>query len=129
MNLSAGEPVAGGAGLDDVGAVGDAVDDSGGESFVGEGFGPLAERGVGRDGDRGAFFSFGEDLEEQLGGVLVEVDVAEFVDGEEVVAAVAGNDPGQFVVVVGFGEFVRELCAGDVAGSEPVFRLRRGRSR
>ena len=39
--LAAGEPVAGGAGLDDVGAVGDAVDDSGCEAFVGEGFGPF----------------------------------------------------------------------------------------
>ena len=46
----------------------------------------------GGDGDGGSFFSFGEDLEEEFGGVLVEADVAEFVDGEEVVAAVAGND-------------------------------------
>ena len=79
--LAAGEPVAGGAGLDDVGAVGDAVDDSGCEAFVGEGFGPFAERRVGRDRDGGAFFAFGEDLEEEFSGVCVEVDVAEFVDG------------------------------------------------
>ena len=86
------EAVAGGAGLDDVGVVGDAVDDGGGEAGVGEGFGPFAEWGVGGDSDCGAFFSFGEDLEEQFGGVLVEAHVAEFVDGEEVVAAVAGDD-------------------------------------
>jgi hypothetical protein len=86
------EPVAGGAGLDDVGLVGDAVDDGGGESWVDEGLGPFAERGVGGNGDSGSFLSFGEDLEEQLGGVLVEADVAEFVDREEVVAAVAGDD-------------------------------------
>ena len=78
--------------MDDVGPVGDPVDDSGGESRVGEGFGPFAERCVGSDGDGGAFFSFGQNLEEEFGGVLVEADVAEFVDREEVVAAVAGDD-------------------------------------
>ena len=41
---------------------------------------------------RSFFFSFGEDLEEQFGGVLIEADVAEFVDSEEVVAAVTAND-------------------------------------
>jgi len=92
VRLAVVEPVAGGAGLDDVGAVGDAVDDGGGEAWVGEGFGPFAERCVRGDRDRGSFFSFGEDLEEQFGGVLVEADVAELVDREEVVAAVAGND-------------------------------------
>lgn len=69
-----------------MGAVGGAVDDGCGEAFVVEGLAPFAERGVGRDGDRGAFFSLGEDLGEQLGGVLVEVDAAEFVYGEQVVA-------------------------------------------
>ena len=39
-------------------------------------FGPFAERGVGGDRDGGSFFSFGEDLEEEFGGVLVEADVA-----------------------------------------------------
>jgi len=34
-----------------------------------------AEWCVAGDRDRGAFFSFGEDLEEQLGGVLVQTDV------------------------------------------------------
>ncbi len=66
-------------------------DDGSGEAGVGEVLGPFAERGVGGDGDRGSFFSFGKDLEARLCGVLVEVDVAEFVDGEEVVAVVAGN--------------------------------------
>ena len=92
MRLAVVEPVAVGAGLDDVGAVGDAIDDGGGQARVGEGLGPFAERGVRGDGDSGSFFAFGEDLEEELGGVLIEAYVAEFVDREEVVAAVAGND-------------------------------------
>jgi len=111
-----------------VGAVGDAVNDGCGEAWVGESFGPFAERGVRGNSDRGAFFSFGEDLEEQLRKVLVEVDVAEFIDREEFVAAVAGNDARQFVVVVGFGEFVGELCAGDVSGSAAYFAGRPIRS-
>ena len=92
MLVAGGESVAGGAGFDDVGFVGEAVDDGGGESGVGEGFGPFGEGGVGGDGDGCSFFSFGEDLEEEFSGFLVEVDVAEFVDGEEVVAGVAVHD-------------------------------------
>ncbi len=53
--------------MDDVGAVGDAVHDGSGESWVGECFGPFAEWGVRGNGDGGAFFSFGEDLEEEFG--------------------------------------------------------------
>ena len=34
---------------------------------------PFAERQVGCDGDGGAFFSFGDDLEEQFGASCVEL--------------------------------------------------------
>ena len=120
MLVVCGESVAVGAGFDDVGFVGDAVDDGGGEAGVGEGFGPFGEGGVGGDGDGCSFFAFGEDLEEEFGGVLVEVDVAEFVDGEEFVAAVFLDDAGEVVVVFGLAEFVGELCAGGVADSSAV---------
>ncbi len=74
-----GEAVAAGAGFDDVSPVGHAIDNGGGEAGVGEGFSPFGERGVAGDGDGCPFLAFGEDLEEQLGGALVEVDVAELV--------------------------------------------------
>src|SRR5947207_638106 len=60
------ESVAVGAGLDDVCVEGDAVDDGGDEARVGDDLAPLAERQVGRDGDAGLLFAFGEDLEQQL---------------------------------------------------------------
>ena len=75
-----GEAVAGGAGFDDVGAVGDAVDDGGCEPGVGEGPAPFREGRVAHDRYRGALLTLGQDLEEELGGSLVEVDVAEPVD-------------------------------------------------
>ncbi len=46
----------------------------------------------GPTGDGGSFFAFGQYLEEEFGGLLVEVDVTEFVDGEEVKFSVAGDD-------------------------------------
>jgi hypothetical protein len=49
-----------------VGVEGDAVDDGGDEPWVGEDAAPFAERQVGADADRGAFFAFGDDLEQQL---------------------------------------------------------------
>ena len=61
-------------------AVGDAVDDGGCEPGVGEGPAPFREGRVTYDRYCGALLAFGQDLEEEFGGSLVEVDVAELVD-------------------------------------------------
>ena len=47
-----------GAGLDDVGLVGEPVDDGPGEPGVGEDAGPFAEGEVGGDDQAGAFVAF-----------------------------------------------------------------------
>ena len=78
--LAGGEPVALGAGLQDVGVEGDAVDDGGDEPGVGEHGSPLAERQIRPDGDGGSFLPFGDDLEQQLGASGIELNVAELVD-------------------------------------------------
>lgn len=78
--LGGAEPVAVGAGLEDVGVEGDAVDDGGDEPGVGDDGAPFAEGQVAGQGDAGFLFAFGEDLEQQLGAAGVELDVAELVD-------------------------------------------------
>src|SRR5262249_41169895 len=45
----------------------------------------------------------------------VELDVAEFVEQQQVQAAVASHDAGQLPAVGGFGEFVDQLGGGGVA--------------
>ena len=40
----------------------------------------------------GFLFAFGEDLEQQLAAAGVELDVAEFVEAEQIEPAVAAND-------------------------------------
>jgi hypothetical protein len=72
----AGQAVGVGAGLDDVAAEGEAVDDGGAEAGVGEGLGPAAEALVGRDRDAGFLFPLGEDLEQQLGAAAVQFGVS-----------------------------------------------------
>jgi len=69
-----------GAGVDDVGSVGEAVDDGFGEPRVGEDFRPFAEGEVGGDDQGAAFVAFGEDLEDELGGAVGEGEVAELVE-------------------------------------------------
>ncbi len=54
-----GEPAAGGPGLDDVGVGGEAVDDGGEESGIGEGLSPAGERLVGGDRDAVLLLAFG----------------------------------------------------------------------
>ena len=43
------------------------------------------------------------------------MDVSQFVEAEQVRAAVAGDDAGQGSFVGGFDEFVDQLRGGDVA--------------
>src|ERR1022692_5045666 len=109
------QPVGVGAGGDDVGVVGEPVDDGGAEPGVGEGGRPFAEGGVGGDRDRGAFLAFGEDLEQQLGAAAVELEVAELVQAEQVDAAVAGDGAREGLVVGGLDEFVDQRGGGRIA--------------
>src|SRR5487761_698678 len=107
------QPVGVGAGLDDVGFVGELVDDRGAEPGVGEGGGPFGEGGVGGDRDGGAFLAFGEDLEQQLGAAAVQLEAAQLGQAQKVDAAVAGGGAGQGLVVGGLDELVDQRGGGD----------------
>ena len=115
------EAVAVGAGFDDVGVEGDAVDDGGDEAGVGDDGASFAEGEVGGDGDAGFLFAFGEDLEEEFAAAGVELDVAEFVEAEQVESSVSCDDACEASFVGGFGEFVDELRGGGVADSASLF--------
>jgi hypothetical protein len=69
-----------GAGVDDVGAVGEAVDDGFGEPGVGEDLRPFAEGEVGGHDQAAAFVAFGEDLEDELGGPVGQGKVPQFIE-------------------------------------------------
>ncbi len=59
--------------------------------------------------------AFGQDLEQQFGAALVELQVAELVEAEQFDPAVASDGAGQLALVGGFDEFVDELGGQDVA--------------
>jgi hypothetical protein len=104
-----------------VGVEGDAVDDRGDEPRVREHRAPLAERQVGGDRNRGTFFAFGDDPEQQFCSAWVDLDVAEFVEAEQVEASVAADDAREDSFVGGFDELVDELGGGDVADAASLF--------
>ena len=60
--------------------VDEAVDHGGGDHVVAEDLAPAAERLVGGDDEAGSFVAAGDDLEEQVGGLGLERDVADLVD-------------------------------------------------
>jgi hypothetical protein len=80
------------------------VDHGGGDHVVAEGLAPPAERLVAGDDQAGAFVAGGDELEEQVGGLGLERDVADFVDDQERVAAQPGQLGLQPPGVVGVGE-------------------------
>ena len=60
----------------------DAVDHGRGDDLVSEHVTPAGEWQVGGQDQRGVFVAAGDQLEEQVRGVLLEGDVADFVDDE-----------------------------------------------
>src|SRR6266508_4203086 len=103
--LLAGESVAEApglsAGVDDVRAVSEAVDDGLGEPWVVEDLRPLAERQVRRDDQRPALVAFGEHLEDELGGALGQRQVAKLVKDDKLGARVAADDAGELAAALG----------------------------
>src|SRR3954451_6167586 len=104
-----------GAGVDDVGLVGDAVDDGLGETGVGEDLGPFAEGQVGGDDQAAAFVAFGDDLEDELGSALGQGQVAQLIQADELGAGVAADDAGKLAAALGFLEFVGQAGEGGEA--------------
>ena len=99
-------------GGDDFGVVDEAVDHGGGHDVVAEHFAPAAERLVGGDDEAGPLVAGGHQLEEQVGGLGFERDVADFIDDEQRVAA----EPDEFLLqpagVMGFGQTGHPLAGG-----------------
>jgi len=78
----------------------------------------FAEALVGGDGNTCLLFPLRQDLEEELRAAPVEFHVAEFVDAEQVDAAVAVDGLGELPVIGGLDELVDELGGQGVA--DPV---------
>src|SRR5262245_61462752 len=88
----------------------EAVDHGGGHDVVAEDFSPAAERLVGGDDQRCAFVAGRHQLEEQVGRLGFERDVADLVDDQQGVAPESGEFGVDASGLVGFGE------AGDPFG-------------
>ena len=69
----------------------DAVDHRRGHDLVSEHVAPAGEGQVRGQDQRGVFVAAGDQLEEQVRGVLLERDVADFVDDEQSDAAQLGQ--------------------------------------
>ena len=83
---------------DHLGVVDQAVDHGGGHGGVAEHLAPASEGLVGGDDERGALVAGAHELEEEVGGLGLERDVADLIDDDQRVA-------GQLA------EFVMELLA------------------
>jgi len=72
--------------FDDLAVMGDAVEQGGGHLLVAEDLGPLPEGEIGGDDDRSLLVELGDQVKEQLAGVLGERQVAQFIEHDEVEA-------------------------------------------
>ena len=67
--------------------VDDPVDHGGGDGLVAEHASPAGEGQVAGEDERCVLVAAGDELEEQVGGVLLEGQVADFVDDDQPVTA------------------------------------------
>jgi len=72
---------------EDLGVMNQPIDHGGSDDVVGEGLAPASEGQVRGDHHRALFVAGGDELEEQVRGVVVERDVADLVDDDQFVAA------------------------------------------
>ena len=108
------EAIGVGARFEDVGTVGDAVEQRFAEAGVGDDLGPLGERQIGGQDHGRLLGPFGDHLEQELGADLGERDVADLVDGDQVVARPAGQDPAELELLLGLDQLVDQVgCRGE----------------
>ena len=81
-----------------------AVDHRCGDGLVAEDAAPAAEGQVGGQDQRGVFVAAADELEEQVGGLGFEGDVADFVDDQQRIAAQAAQLVLEPAGVVGVGQ-------------------------
>ena len=63
-----------------------AIEHGGGHPGIAKHLRPIGEGQIGRDQQRGVFVQFADQMEQQLAARLAEWQVAQFVDGDEIIA-------------------------------------------
>ena len=74
------------AGLDDVAMMRQAIEHGGGHPGIAEYLRPIGESQIGGDQQRRVFVQFADQVEQQLAARLAEWQVAQFIDGDEIIA-------------------------------------------
>jgi hypothetical protein len=117
------EPVAVAFEADDLGVVDQAVDHGGGDHVVVEHLAPAAEWLVAGDDQAGALVAARHELEEQVGGLRLEGDVADLVDDQQRGAAQPDQLGLQPVGGVGVGQAGDPLRGGGKATRRPAWQV------
>jgi len=106
--------------LDDMAVVEQAVEHGGGQNAIaGEGLVPRPEAEVGGHDGRGLFIAGGDDLEEQMGLLALQREVADLGDDQQAVAAQGSEGVGQPPVSLRLLDFQDQIGGGGELGLDP----------
>jgi hypothetical protein len=103
----------------DLGMVHDPVDHRCGDDLVTEDVAPTGERQVGGQDQRGVFVAAGDQLEEQVRGVLFERDISDLVDDEQTDAPQFGQFSRKPASIVGGFESGHPVHGGGESDAMP----------
>ena len=101
--------------LEDVDVMREAIQQSAGEAFRTEDFGPLLERQVGGDHGRAAFVALAEHLEQQLGAGLRQWHEAQFIDDQQFIGSNLLLESQQLLLVARFDQLADQRGGGGEA--------------
>jgi len=99
--------------------VGDPIQQRRGQGGVPKDLGPVPKSEIRGDDDRLFLMAFREYLKQQLGALLGEGDVSQFIDDQQTERSIAFHHSAQELFVSGFDQFIGQSTAGDEAGPYP----------
>jgi hypothetical protein len=114
---SASEAIGVGAGLDDMGAIGDTIKKCFAQSRIGKHGRPFRKRKVGGDENRGLLCSLGNHLKQKFSTGFFERNIAHLVNGEKLPFLPAIQGATELSVALRFYEFVDQAGGRDKTGS------------
>ena len=105
------------SGLDDVGAVGDAIEQCFAESRIWKHRRPFRKRQVGRDEDGRLLGALGDDLKQKLRPGFFERNITHLIDGQQFPPLPTIQCPTELSIALRLKQFVDQTSGRDEAGS------------
>ena len=114
------QPVAVPVALDNMRFVGQPIQQGCGEVGIAKDLGPVAEAEIAGNNHRALFMAFSQDLEEQLGALFGERDVAKLIQDQQTIAGITLETSLEIFFMPGLYQFIGQATGGGKPGPDAL---------